>query len=57
MSKFFVAVLALLILSLAIYSPNIVRVYKLANLYNEKSIAKNFNSIDKIYETSSPIPA
>ena len=57
MSKFFVAILALLILSLAIYSPNIVRLYKLANLYNEKSIAKNFISIDEIFETSSPIPA
>ena len=57
MSKFFVAILALLILSLAIYGPNIVRLYKLANLYNEKSIAKNFISIDQIFETSSPIPA
>ena len=57
MSKFFLALLALLILSLVIYSPNIIRLFKLANLYNEKSIAKNFISIDKIFETSSLIPA
>ena len=41
MSKFLIAALALILLGLAIYSPNIVRLYKLANLYNEKSIAKN----------------
>ena len=57
MSKFFLVLLALLILSLVIYSPNIIRLFKLANLYNEKSIAKNFISIDKIFETSSLIPA
>ena len=57
MSKFFLVLLVLLILSLVIYSPNIIRLFKLANLYNEKSIAKNFISIDKIFETSSLIPA
>ena len=57
MSKFLIAALALILLGLAIYSPNIVRLYKLANLYNEKSIAKNFININKIFETSSPIPA
>ena len=48
MSKFLIAALALILLGLAIYSPNIIRLYKLANLYNEKSIAKNFISINKI---------
>ena len=46
MSKFLIAALALILLGLAIYSPNIVRLYKLANLYNEKSIAKNFININ-----------
>ena len=41
MSKFLIGALAFILLGLAIYSPNIVRLYKLANLYNEKSIAKN----------------
>ena len=57
MSKFLIAALGFILLGLAIYSPNIVRLYKLANLYNEKSIAKNFININKIFETSSPIPA
>ena len=57
MSKFLIAALALILLGLVIYSPNIARLYKLANLYNEKSIAKNFIKINKIFETSSPKPA
>ena len=58
MSKVLIFILTALVLGLAIYSPNIVRLYKLANLYNEKTIAKNFISINKIFSnTSSPIPA
>ena len=57
MSKFLIGALAFILLGLAIYSPNILRLYKLANLYNEKSIAKNFININKIFETSSPISA
>ena len=58
MTKFSIFILAFLILGLAIYSPNILRLYKLANLYNEKTIAQNFINIDKIFKnTSSPIPA
>jgi hypothetical protein len=57
MSKFLIAALALILLGLVMYSPNIARLYKLVNLSNEKSIAKNFININKIFETSSPIPA
>ena len=58
MTKFSIFILAFLILGLAIYSPHILRLYKLANLYNEKTIAQNFINIDKIFKnTSSPIPA
>ena len=48
MSKIIIAAIIILLLGVLIYSPNIVRLYKLANLYNEKSIAKNFINIDKI---------
>ena len=40
MSKIIIAAIIILLLGVLIYSPNIVRLYKLANLYNEKSIAK-----------------
>ena len=40
MSKIIIAAIIILLLGILIYSPNIVRLYKLANLYNEKSIAK-----------------
>ena len=56
MSKFLIAALALILLGLAIYSPNIVRLYKLANLYNEKSIAKNFININNCLLYTSPSP-
>ena len=58
MSKIIIAAIIILLLGVLIYSPNIVRLYKLANLYNEKSIAKNFINIDKIFDnTSNPIKA
>ena len=57
MTKLFIAILVIFFTGLIIYSPNIVRLYKLATLYNEKSIAKNFINIDKLFETSIPIPA
>ena len=58
MSKIIIAAIIILLLGVLIYSPNIVRLYKLANLYNEKSIAKNFINIDKIFDnTSDPIKA
>ena len=58
MSKIVALILAVIVLGIGIYSPNIVRLYKLANLYNEKTIAKNFINIDKIFSnTSNPISA
>ena len=57
MSKFLIVILAILVLAIVMYSPNIYKLYKLATLYNEKSIAKNFISIDKIFDTSNPISA
>ena len=57
MSKFLIVILAMLVLAIVLYSPNIYKLYKLATLYNEKSIAKNFISINKIFDTSNPISA
>jgi len=58
MSKIVAFILVIIVLGIGIYSPNIVRLYKLANLYNEKTIAKNFINIDKIFSnTSNPISA
>ena len=58
MSKIFIFIFAALALGLAIYSPNIYKLYRLANLYNEKTIAKNFINIENIFSNiSSPIPA
>ena len=57
MSKFLIVILTILVLAIVLYSPNIYKLYKLATLYNEKSIAKNFISINKIFDTSNPISA
>ena len=57
MSKFLIVILAMLVLAIVLYSPNIYKLYKLATLYNEKSIAKNFISINKVFDTSNPISA
>jgi CubicO group peptidase (beta-lactamase class C family) len=58
MSKIFIVIFAALTLGLVIYSPNIYKLYRLANLYNEKSIAKNFININNIFSNiSSSIPA
>ena len=58
MSKIFIFIFAALALGLAIYSPNIYKLYRLANLYNEKTIAKNFINIENIFSNiSSSIPA
>ena len=47
----------LLVIVAAIYGPKAVRLYKLANLYNEDKIASNFINIDKIFQVSKPIPS
>ena len=58
MSKIVIVILAALALGLVIYSPNIYKLYRLANLYNEKTIARNFINIDNIFSNiSGPIPA
>ena len=55
MGKILVFLLILLIVSISIYSPNLIRVYKLTNLYNEKTIAHNFINMDKVFIASEPI--
>ena len=57
MSKFLLFLLVAISISIAIYSPNLIRLYKLSNLYNEKTIAYNFINMDKFFFTSEPIPA
>ena len=57
MSKFLLFILFILLTSLIIYSPNLVRLYKLSNLYNENSIAYNFINMDKFFFISDPIAA
>ena len=47
----------LLVILTAFYGPKAVRLYKLANLYNEDKIASNFINIDKIFQVSKPIPS
>ena len=53
MSKIVIVIFAALALGLVIYSPNIYKLYRLANLYNEKSIAKNFININNIFSNIS----
>ena len=55
MGKILVFLLILLVVSISIYSPNLIRVYKLTNLYNEKTIAQNFINMDKVFIASEPI--
>ena len=58
MYKILLILLSLLLIVIGIfYGPKIARLYNLANLYNENSIAKNFINIDKIFTVSDPIPS
>ena len=58
MNKILLSLLLLVIIIVAvIYGPKAVRLYNLANLYDEDSIASNFINIDKIFTVSDPIPA
>jgi hypothetical protein len=58
MYKILLILLSILLIVIGIfYGPKIIRLYNLANLYNENSIAKNFINIDKIFTVSDPIPA
>ena len=55
MSKILAAIFLLLFIGLLVFSPNIIRLYKLANLYNEKTIAKNFINMGSIFLESPSI--
>ena len=55
MGKILTFILLLLVVSISIYTPNLIRVYKLSNLYNEKTIAHNFINMDKVFIASEPI--
>ena len=56
MGKLTIFILVILLIGLAIYSPNLIRLYKLSNLYNKDSIAHNFINMDEMFFTSDPIP-
>ena len=51
MGKFTIFIIVILLTGLAIYSPNLIRLYKLSNLYNKDTIAHNFINMDKIFFT------
>ena len=55
MGKFTIFVIIILLAGLAIYSPNLIRLYKLSNLYNKDTIAHNFINMDKVFITSDPV--
>ena len=55
MGKFTIFIIVILLTGLAMYSPNLIRLYKLSNLYNKDTIAHNFIKMDKIFFTSDPI--
>ena len=55
MGKLTIFVIIILLAGLAIYSPNLIRLYKLSNLYNKDTIAHNFINMDKIFITSDPV--
>jgi CubicO group peptidase (beta-lactamase class C family) len=53
----FIFLLILVIIASVFYGPKVVRLYKLANLYNEDKISANFINIDKIFPVSERIPS
>ena len=58
MYKILLILLSVLLIIIGVfYGPKIARLYHLANLYNEDSIASNFINIDKIFSVSEPIPS
>ena len=58
MNKILLSLLVLIVtIAGFIYGPKAIRLYNLANLYDEDSIASNFINIDKIFTVSEPIPA
>ena len=57
MSKVLLFLLFTFLSLLIFYSPNLYRLYKLANLYNEDKISHNFINMEDFFHTSNPIPA
>tara|TARA_B100000963_G_C22638741_1_gene679127 strand:- start:64 stop:1263 length:1200 start_codon:yes stop_codon:yes gene_type:complete len=55
MSKYLLGALLITIIGAIVYGPNLLRLYKLANLYDEKSIAKNFINMSDMFPSSPPI--
>ena len=55
MGKFTIFIIVIMLTGLAIYSPNLIRLYKLSNLYNKATKAHNFINMDEIFYTSDPI--
>ncbi len=53
----FIIFFILLIFASFFYGPKALRLYKLANLYNENKISSNFINIDKIFPISERIPS
>ena len=53
----FIFLLILIIIASVFFGPKAVRLYKLANLYNEDKISVNFINIDKIFPVSERIPS
>ena len=58
MTKIFILLLSIgLIISGFFYGPKLSKLYRLSNLYDEKTIAYNFSNIDEVFEVSEPISA
>ena len=58
MTKIFILLLSIgLIISAFFYGPKLSKLYRLSNLYDEKTIAYNFSNIDEVFEVSEPISA
>jgi len=53
----FIILFIVIIVASIFYGPQALRLYKLANLYNENKIASNFINIDKIFPVSERIPS
>ena len=53
----FIILIIVIIVASIFYWPQALRLYKLANLYNEDKIASNFINIDKIFPVSERIPS
>ena len=58
MSKSLLIIFSIFLIIISVfYGPKAIRLYKLANLYNEDKIASNFINIDKIFPVSENIPS